>query len=601
MTQPPHNYDDDSSPADAHDEAIGRLINEFFDRRANGETVTEDAFIAEHDEYADDLREHLQGLNLIRGIGSSSGDDPFAPNQTQSAQRSFRAEPDVDDEVHIPEIPGYEIQRPLGRGGMGIVYRAIQKSTGRQVALKVLLEGPLAAPQARKRFEREISLSAQLRHPNIIPIYDSGRSDGRLYYAMEYIRGVPLNEYIERESPSVKRRLEQFVCIGEALRHAHQRGVIHRDLKPSNILVRADGEPQLLDFGLAKQGTFSDMTTSLTAQIIGTPAYMSPEQAAGDPTGIDIRTDVYSLGVILFEMLSGEMPYATNVSIGQLLNNIARAEPDESHLVVAGIDPGLIAICLKALEKNKDTRYQSVDLLIADIKHYLADEPISVRPASGIWQLKRTLWKHRLAVAILGLAAALFSGAAITLYRINQAFRDKQEQIVMRDQQLEDRDELSRMQENRLREQQAKLDSYKKTLELFPPNVREFVEAASKTMGGDIGGVGDAINLAAREAGEFAQKSQSTPKAVGKDLEAGTRDISLEGFNPNRTIPTQSADAEPTKLPAWLRNLATLVPEKPAVATTDGDQSATTQPADETVTVDGAKSPTSAPSASDKS
>ena len=292
MTQNPR-QDDGHAPDDAHDEAVGRLINEFFDRRESGELISEAAFIAEHQEYADDLREHLAGLNIIRGIGSSSADDPFAANQTRSAQISRRRDVENLDDIHIPEIPGYDIQRPLGRGGMGIVYKAIQRSTGRQVALKVLLEGPFAAAQARKRFEREITLSAQLRHANIIPIYDSGRSEGRLYYAMEYVRGLPLNEYVRQEKPSVTRKLELMAKVAEALRHAHQRGVIHRDLKPSNILVRADGEPQLLDFGLAKQGTYSDMTTSLTAQIIGTPAYMSPEQAAGDPTGIDQRTDIY--------------------------------------------------------------------------------------------------------------------------------------------------------------------------------------------------------------------------------------------------------------------------------------------------------------------
>ncbi|HPF41787.1 MAG TPA: serine/threonine-protein kinase, partial [Phycisphaerae bacterium] len=240
MTNPPSPIHE-PDPNDARDEAVGRLINEYFDRRESGEIFTQEEFLTQHSEYAEDLREHLRGLDLIKGIGSSSAADPLENSRTQSVARDRHAAASELEDYHIPDIPGYKIQRPLGRGGMGIVYKAIQQSTGRQVALKVLLEGPFAAPQARKRFEREISLSAQLRHPNIIPIYDSGRADGRMYYAMEYVRGLPLTEFIVRENPSLPRRLQLFVKVGAALRHAHQRGVVHRDLKPSNVLVNADG------------------------------------------------------------------------------------------------------------------------------------------------------------------------------------------------------------------------------------------------------------------------------------------------------------------------------------------------------------------------
>jgi len=302
------------------------------------------------------------------------------------------------------------------------------------VALKVLLEGPLASEMARRRFEREIALAAQLRHPNIIPIYDSGLADGRMYYAMEYVHGLGLGPYLKTNDLSIAARLRLFVKICQAVSHAHQRGVVHRDVKPSNVLVDADNEPHIVDFGLAKASALVDPTTSVSAQIIGTPAYMSPEQAAGDPAALDTRTDVYSLGVVLYEMLTEQMPYDTNSSLGKILENVARAEPAPPQNHNSEIDGELSTIVLKALQKAKEDRYQSVDAFSSDVQRYLAGEPITARPASSFYLLRKAVNNNRAAtafVAVLLIFAGVTWGVA---HHYSGKVRHSEEQV----QQLKD-------------------------------------------------------------------------------------------------------------------------------------------------------------------
>jgi hypothetical protein len=403
MNKPGPNPADDFAGS-TEEQRLGELINEFFDRRESGENITEEAFLAAHPEYAEQLREHLCGLDLLEKMGSSSARRTLsnAPSPTPSDSSAEAGR--LGSDPSPPQIPGYEILKQIGRGGMGVVFKAVQQSTKRLVALKLLLEGPYASETSRRRFEREITLAAQLRHPNIIPIYDSGVSDGRMYYAMEHVHGLPLSDYFRAHSIDIEGKLKLFVRICNAVSHAHIRGVVHRDLKPSNILVDSEGEPHVLDFGLAKAGFLADMTTSVSAQIVGTPAYMSPEQASGDPSGVDIRTDVYAMGVMLFEVLTSEMPYDTTGAMGKTLANISEAEPPCPSKVNPKVDAELAAVVLKALRKSKDDRYQSVDALGNDLQHYLAGEPVSAKPPSGFYLLRKALYKYRLPV---GIAAVL--------------------------------------------------------------------------------------------------------------------------------------------------------------------------------------------------
>jgi len=458
MTADPNNPD--SLQPDLREERIGALLNDFFDRKSRGEAVDESAFLAQHAEFADELREHLRGLDLIRDLGSSgsAGSSDALDDRTRPAVGSSAVDALAPNPTPLPTIPGYDIKKQIGRGGMGIVYKAVQKSTARTVALKVLLEGPFATDVARRRFEREIALAAQLRHPNIIPIHDSGDIDGRLYYAMEHVYGQALNDYVRIHNLPTAARLKIFTRICDAVSHAHQRGVIHRDLKPGNILVDGHGVPHVLDFGLAKAGSLADANTSMTAQIIGTPAYMSPEQAAGDPGGIDTRSDAYSLGVMLYELIVGRMPYDTNVSIGKILHNIAHTEPVAPRKIVPDLDADLEAILLKALEKERDRRYQSVDALATDIRRHLDGAPISAVPVTGLYLVRKTLLRHRriTTVAVLLIVAGL-SGSVLLRRSINNSQQTQEHVRNLEHDLTEQKQQLKELQEERARADQDRI------------------------------------------------------------------------------------------------------------------------------------------------
>jgi len=313
-------------------------------------------------------------------------------------------------------IEGYELLEHLPAGGQAVVYKAYQKATKRIVAVKVLLQELHASERAQFRFEREVDLAADLRHPNIVTIYDSGIAHGQYYYAMEYIDGTALDNYVKTNELSTREIMKLFNKICSAVAYAHQRGVMHRDLKPNNILVDGDGEPHILDFGLAKLADSSEQVSaeavmaSIPGKIIGTLAFMSPEQASGQPGAVDVRTDVYSVGVILYKVFTDSFPYDITGSTLTILQNIQAAEPARPSAIVKNLNSEVEAIVLKALAKEPALRYQSAAELQADISNWLEGLPISAKADSSIYILRKLLIRHRYAAAVAGLVLLIILG-----------------------------------------------------------------------------------------------------------------------------------------------------------------------------------------------
>lgn len=384
--------------------------------------------------YARDLK-----LELASGNSSVLG----SPGETLSLARDYPEVP--SDPETPPSIPGYSIIREIHRGGQGVVYEAVQLATRRTVAVKVLLEGPFAGERAKWRFEREVKLIAALKHPNIVIIHDSGIIRGRYYFAMDYVRGQPLDTHVRLATLSVRPIVRLFKQVVAAVAYAHRRGVIHRDLKPSNILVSEEGIPCVLDFGLAK--TFGDQIAesqaglaSMPGVLMGTLRYMSPEQTGGDPDGIDVRTDVYTLGVILYELLTVSPPYRTAGDLSEALKNIREMDPPRPSKLRKEVHSELDAIVLKAMAKEPERRYQSVGEFEEDLGAWLDGRPVAAKSASSFYVLRKLAFRHGFeSLVILAMVLAIGSIGTIA-FQMQLRARDAVVQQQQSEKALADKD-----------------------------------------------------------------------------------------------------------------------------------------------------------------
>jgi predicted Ser/Thr protein kinase len=279
-------------------------------------------------------------------------------------------------------IGDYELQEEIGRGGMGVVYKARQVTLNRTVAVKMIIAGVYAGPDERRRFQREAEAAAQLRHPNIVAIHEVGEHEGRSYFSMDYIEGQTLSAQLKEGKLPPARAAALVKTLAEAVHFAHQRGTLHRDLKPQNILIGTDGQPHILDFGLARP-VEREAGLTRTGDVMGSPSYMPPEQATGRIGDIGPATDVYALGAILYEAITGSPPFTGETAM-EVLSQVIDNEPSPPRKVNPAVPADLETICLKCLEKRPERRYHSARALAEELERFLNFEPILARPASRL-------------------------------------------------------------------------------------------------------------------------------------------------------------------------------------------------------------------------
>src|SRR6266496_169316 len=303
---------------------------------------------------------------IVAGIGSSAvasakADDPGHPAEV------------------LMDFGDYELLEEIGRGGQGVVYRARQKSGNRVVALKVIGLGQWATQSHLKRFRREAESAANLDHPCIVPIYDVGEREGSCYFSMKFVEGGQLDEVVKRTPMLVRQATELMAKVARTVHYAHEHGILHRDIKPGNILIDQQGEPHLTDFGLARL-LETESTVTRTLEVLGTPSYMAPEQAAGNNAGLSSATDVYGLGAVFYQLLTGHPPFAGGTTF-ETVRLVLDTEPRQPRLWNPKVDRDLSTICLKCLEKDPKRRSSSALALAEDLERWLRHEPIRARHA----------------------------------------------------------------------------------------------------------------------------------------------------------------------------------------------------------------------------
>ncbi len=353
------------------DAKLARLLDDLTARYRSGQFPSLEAIVAQYPDLADDLKSLWPAVMLAEELAKPT----TLPK-------------DASPTVNARQVGDYELLEELGRGGMGVVYKARQVSLNRVVALKMSLHRePVATGE--KRFRAEAEVAARLDHPHIIPVYERGDWEGHPYFVMKYVEGETLARLVAKGPLPPRIAAEHMLHVAQAVHHAHQQGVLHRDLKPSNILIDHDGQPHVTDFGLAKRLEEGGSLTQ-SGDVLGTPSYMSPEQAGGKIHLLGPRSDVYSLGAILYHLLTGRPPFQA-ASLMDTLRLVLEQEPVPPRLLNPKVDRALAMICLKCLQKPPDLRYASAAQLADDLQAFLRGEPISAESWSLVHFVGRML------------------------------------------------------------------------------------------------------------------------------------------------------------------------------------------------------------------
>ncbi len=364
-----------------HDEILVELLDEMMQRSRGGSATSLEELIAGHPHLERELRELWATVQIAEDFASFDGlfDELKAEgaDDVGTVQAGLFEPRDYGD---------YELLEELGRGGMGVVYKARQKDLDRIVALKMILRGDMASPADLARFRAEAEAAAQLHHPHIVPVYDVGEIDGRPFFSMKLIEGTTLARRVLAGPLPSRTAAEMLAPICRAIADAHRRGVLHRDLKPSNILIDNEGLTYVSDFGLAKRVKPEESTSqsagllslTQTGAILGTPSFMAPEQAAGNRGEVNAASDIYSLGAILYVMLTGRPPFQAESAVDTVLM-VLEQDAVPPRMLNPKVDPDLEMIALKCLQKPQDLRYATADALAEDLEAYLANEPIAAR------------------------------------------------------------------------------------------------------------------------------------------------------------------------------------------------------------------------------
>jgi predicted Ser/Thr protein kinase len=348
------------------EQRLASLLAEMTDSICRGELVDFDDVCRQHPELADELRKLWSAMLLTDTAGTSRDEGIFDPDASSPRWRSLDLPTTVGD---------YELIEEIGRGGMGVVFRARQISLNRTVAVKMILRGRLASNADLERFLAEALATARLEHKHIVPVYDVGDIEGRPFFSMQFIEGQTLADRVASGPLPQREAAELVAAIARAIGFAHEHGVLHRDLKPSNILISEDGTPLVSDFGLAKQaGAQAELTRS--GVLVGTPAYMSPEQAGGRRALVGPASDIYSLGCVLYFALTGRSPFVADSAM-EVVMLVIEQDPTPPRALRPSLDRDLEMIVIRCLQKPVDLRYDTAAALAVDLEAYLADEKIS--------------------------------------------------------------------------------------------------------------------------------------------------------------------------------------------------------------------------------